>query len=436
MTLQWMRDELDRLKEEGVYRSLTDSAAAGEDGWIWRNGVRMLNLASNHYLGLSHRLDEAALARWAVFAREVHAGIGIGTAADIDADTGYGAASELNADAGERTAVAFLGEAAIRTGATASRLIVGGDPALSRFEREFASFKGTQSCLLFGSGYTANVGIIGALVGRSDIVFSDKLNHASIVDGAVLSRAELFRYRSRDMDHLESLLRKAGPSKRKLIVTDSVFSMDGSVAPLARLVELKERYGTMLMVDEAHSGGVFGAQGEGLAHALGLTGRIDVLMGTFSKAYGCYGAYAAGDALLIEYLINKARSLIFSTALPPMVVHAIRDQWNAVRRDGWRRERLLRHAERLRTQLQAAGFDTGDSECHIVPVIVGSNERAVAFGRRLQEEGVAAVPIRPPTVPEGTARIRFTPMATHREEDLRAAVDTITAVGRELGVIS
>jgi 8-amino-7-oxononanoate synthase len=281
----------------------------------------------------------------------------------------------------------------------------------------------------------ANVGIIGALVGRNDIVFSDKLNHASIVDGAVLSRAEMVRYRNRDTDHLESLLRKADPSKKKLIVTDSVFSMDGSIAPLTELAELKERYGAMLMVDEAHSGGVYGREGEGLAHALGLTGRIDVQMGTFSKAYGCYGAYAAGDAVVIDYLVNKARSLIFSTALPPMVVHAIRDQWEAVRRDGWRRERLLRHAERLRIQLRAAGFETGDSECHIVPVIVGSNERAVAFGRRLQEEGVAAVPIRPPTVPEGTARIRFTPMATHQEDDLRMALEGIVTVGRELGVV-
>lgn len=404
--MQWMRIELDRLKAEGQYRTLAESASSRGDGWIWRDGKRMLNLASNHYLGLGHRLDEAALARWTENAGEAVAGFG------TDAD------------------------AAIRTGATASRLIVGGDPAVARFERDFAAYKGTEASLVFGSGYMANVGIIGALVGRNDIVFSDKLNHASIVDGAVLSRAEMVRYRNRDTDHLESLLRKADPSKKKLIVTDSVFSMDGSIAPLTELVELKERYGAMLMVDEAHSGGVYGREGEGLAHALGLTGRIDVQMGTFSKAYGCYGAYAAGDAVVIDYLVNKARSLIFSTALPPMVVHAIRDQWEAVRSDGWRRERLLRHAELLRIQLREAGFETGDSECHIVPVIVGSNERAVAFGRRLQEEGVAAVPIRPPTVPEGTARIRFTPMATHREDDLRMALERIVAVGRELGVVS
>lgn len=403
--MQWMRDELNRLKAGGQYRTLAESAPSREGGWIWRDGRRMLNLASNHYLGLDHRLDEAVLARWTEYAGEA------------DADFG--------ADA----------DASIRTGATASRLIVGGDPAIGRFEREFAAYKGTEACLVFGSGYMANVGIVGALVGRNDIVFSDKLNHASIVDGAVLSRAELVRYRNRDMDQLESLLRKADPSKKKLIVTDSVFSMDGSLAPLAKLAELKERYGAMLMVDEAHSGGVYGPEGQGLAYALGLSGRIDVQMGTFSKAYGCYGAYAAGDAVVVDYLVNKARSLIFSTALPSMVVHAIRDQWVSVRNDGWRRERLLCHADWLRTQLRAVGFDTGDSECHIVPVIVGSNERAVAFGRRLQEEGVAAVPIRPPTVPEGTARIRFTPMATHREDDLRMALERIVSVGRELGVV-
>ncbi|WP_238403337.1 aminotransferase class I/II-fold pyridoxal phosphate-dependent enzyme [Paenibacillus mesophilus] len=403
--MQWMQDELDRLKGEGQYRILTESVPSCEEGWVWRNGRRMLNLASNHYLGLGHRLDEAVLARWSAYADESVPGPGAGT------------------------------NAGIRTGATASRLIVGGDPAIGRFEREFAAYKGTEACLVFGSGYMANVGIIGALVGRNDIVFSDKLNHASIVDGAVLSRAETVRYRNRDMNHLESLLRRAEPSKKKLIVTDSVFSMDGSLAPLSELVELKERYGAMLMVDEAHSGGVYGREGEGLAHALGLTGKVDVHMGTFSKAYGCYGAYAAGNKVVIDYLVNKARSLIFSTALPPMVVHAIRDQWGAVRRDGWRRERLLSQAEWLRTQLRSAGFDTGDSECHIVPVIVGGNERALAFGRRLQEEGVAAVPIRPPTVPEGSARIRFTPMATHRDDELRMALARIVSVGRELGVV-
>ncbi|GAA3409794.1 8-amino-7-oxononanoate synthase [Paenibacillus hodogayensis] len=429
---------MERLKAAGQYRTLTESIPAAEDGWIWRGGRRMLNLASNDYLGLSRRLDEADIARWREHAaggepmRELdldeegihRPSFGAGTAPAIGGGPGAGIAGKEKELYG-----------GVRTGAAASRLIAGDDPFFGRFEREFAVYKGADRCLLFGSGYMANIGIIGALAGRRDIVFSDKLNHASIVDGALLSRAELVRYRHRDMNHLEALLQRADPAKRKLIVTDAVFSMDGSLAPLTRLVELKERYGAMLMVDEAHSGGVYGDEGAGLVHRLGLSSRIDVQMGTFSKAYGCYGAYAAGSALVIDYLINKARSVIFSTALPPMVVHAIRDQWQNVRRNEWRRKALLGKAERLRAELREAGFDTGDSECHIIPILVGSNERAAEFGSRLQEAGVAAVPIRPPTVPEGTARIRLTPMATHRDDDLRQAAAVMKTIGRQLGVI-
>lgn len=423
--LQWMRGELDRLAAAGQTRVLTESAPVWREGWVTRNGRSMLNLASNHYLGLRHELNEDVVAGWNDYAGRIKSESGCGSEWVEAAGTVPTEAGE----AGERRG------SLVRTGATASRLIVGGDPILGSFERDFAAYKGTEACLLFGSGYMANVGIISALAGRNDLIFSDKYNHASIVDGAILSRAKVFRYRNRDMNHLELLLRKADPARRKLIVTDSVFSMDGSVAPLRELVELKERYGAMLMVDEAHSGGVFGLRGEGLAGELGLTKRVDVHMGTFSKAYGCYGAYAAGPAVMIDYLVNKARSLIYSTALPPMLVYAIRDQWNAVRTEGWRRDALLGKADWLRGELRSAGFDTGDSECHIIPLIVGDNERSLVFGSKLQESGIAAVPIRPPTVPEGTARIRLTPMATHRDDDLRMALDTIVSIGRELGVI-
>ncbi|MFC3772796.1 aminotransferase class I/II-fold pyridoxal phosphate-dependent enzyme [Paenibacillus sp. GCM10012303] len=423
--LQWMRGELDRLAAAGQARALTESAPARREGWIIRNGRSMLNLASNHYLGLHHEVNEETLSRWNDYADRIRAESGSG--AEMAATAGA-----VGSEAGK---FGEPGGSPIRTGATASRLIVGGDPILGSFEREFAAYKGTEACLLFGSGFMANVGIISALAGRNDLIFSDKYNHASIVDGAILSRAKVFRYRNRDMNHLEQLLRKADPAKHKLVVTDSVFSMDGSIAPLRELVELKERYGAMLMVDEAHSGGVFGLRGEGLAGELGLAQRVDVHMGTFSKAYGCYGAYAAGPALMIDYLINKARSLIYSTALPPMLVYAIRDQWNIIRTEGWRRDALLRKAAWLRGELRSAGFDTGDSECHIVPVIVGDNERSLVFGSKLQEAGIAAVPIRPPTVPEGSARIRLTPMATHRDDDLRMALDTIVSIGLELGVI-
>lgn len=376
---QWMYTELDSLKERAQFRSLVDSELR-EQGWLLRDGQRMLNLASNDYLGLQQR----------------------------------------------------NGIADARMGAAASRLIVGNDPIYRRFEEEFARFKGTESCLLFSSGYMANVGVIPALMGRHDIVFSDRLNHASIVDGIVLSRAEHLRYRHRDLDHLESLLRKADPGSKKLIVTDSIFSMDGSIAPLEELVELKDRYGAMLMVDEAHSGGLYGEQGQGLVHELGLTERVEIQMGTFSKAYGGYGAYIAGDEVLKQYLVNKARSLIYTTALPPAVIASVRESWLQVRQEDWRRNELSRKSVWFRDALQRRGFDTGESECHIVPLMLGSNEQTVRFSEKLQQAGIAAVAIRPPTVPEGTGRIRFTLMATHRDEDLQWAVEQIDKAGCDL----
>ncbi|ALS24204.1 MULTISPECIES: 8-amino-7-oxononanoate synthase [Paenibacillus] len=376
---QWMHTELESLKERAQFRYLVDSEPQGQ-GWLLRDGRRMLNLASNDYLGLQQR-----------------SGI---------ADAWMGAA--------------------------ASRLIVGNNPVYRRFEEEFARFKGTESCLLFSSGYMANVGVIPSLMGRHDVVFSDRLNHASIVDGIVLSRAEHVRYRHRDLDHLETLLRKADTGSKKLIVTDSVFSMDGSIAPLRELVELKDRYGAMLMVDEAHSGGLYGEQGQGLVHELGLTERVEIQMGTFSKAYGGYGAYIAGDEVLKQYLVNKARSFIYTTALPPAVIESVRLNWLQARKEEWRRKELSRKAVWFREALRQRGFDTGESESHIVPLLLGSNERTVRFSEKLQQAGIAAVAIRPPTVPEGTARIRFTLMATHRDEDLQWAVEQIDRAGREL----
>ncbi|MBP1157516.1 MULTISPECIES: 8-amino-7-oxononanoate synthase [unclassified Paenibacillus] len=377
---QWMHTELESLKERAQFRSLVESELQ-EQGWLLRDGQRMLNLASNDYLGLQQR----------------------------------------------------SGIADARMGATASRLIVGNDPVYRQFEEEFARFKGTESCLLFSSGYMANVGAIPALIGRHDIVFSDRLNHASIVDGIVLSRAEHLRYRHRDLRHLESLLCKADPGSKKLIVTDSIFSMDGSIAPLEELVELKDRYGAMLMVDEAHSGGLYGEQGQGLVHELGLTERVEIQMGTFSKAYGGYGAYIAGDEVLKQYLVNKARSLIYTTALPPAVIDSVRRSWLQVREEDWRRKELSRKSAWFRDALQRRGFDTGESECHIIPLLLGSNEQTVHFSEKLQQAGIAAVAIRPPTVPEGTGRIRFTLMATHRDEDLQWAVEEIDRAGRDLG---
>jgi 8-amino-7-oxononanoate synthase len=321
--------------------------------------------------------------------------------------------------------VAAAQEAAARgTGAGSSRLVAGHDGATAALEERLAAFKGTEAALLLGSGYLANVGILGAVLDRDAAVFADRLNHASLIDGVRLSGAESHRYRHLDLDHLESLLR-ASSAERKLIVTDTVFSMDGDVAPLAELVALKERYGAALMVDEAHAGGVLGPHGEGLAHALGLAARIELHMGTFSKAFGAYGAYVAASRIWIDQLVSACRTLVYSTALPPSVVGTIDCALDLVREAGEARARLQAHAERFRAGVQAAGFDTGSSTTQIVPAIVGEAERALALAAALEERGVLAVGIRPPTVPAGSARIRFSLMATHTDAQLDLALEAL-----------
>ncbi|WP_227793364.1 8-amino-7-oxononanoate synthase [Paenibacillus guangzhouensis] len=384
----WMQAELDRLQEEHLVRQLV-ATKLQVGGWLERDGRRMLNLASNDYLGLASE-----------------SGIRI-EPSDVQYPCGAGA----------------------------SRLVAGNDPIYTQLEQEFAAFKGTECCLLFSSGYMANLGIIPALVGRHDYVFSDRLNHASIVDGIQLSRAEHVRYRHRDLNQLEHQLKKAPANSRKLIVTDTIFSMDGTIAPLQDLVTLKDRYGAMLMVDEAHSGGVYGSEGQGIVHAMGLQDQVEVQMGTFSKAYGAVGAYVAGDAVLIQYLINRARTLIYNTALPPILIYAIRENWLRSQREAWRRQALQSRAQQFRSVLQAAGFDMGDSESQIVPLMIGDNVQAIVYSRALQAEGIAAVAIRPPTVPQGSARIRFTIMATHQEHELNWAAQRMIAIGQQMRLI-
>lgn len=381
--------QLDELAEKAQKRTLYE---ADSDGcFVWVNGKKLLNLASNNYLGLANdeRLIEAS----------------------VRAAKTYGA------------------------GATASRLIVGNFSLYSEAEAALAEWKGSEAALIINSGYTANVGILSAIAGRDTVIFSDKWNHASIVDGAVLSRAEVKRYRHNDIDHLEALLQKTDEKKRKIIVTDTVFSMDGDIAPLCELVRLKKTYGAFLVVDEAHASGVYGEKGEGLSHHLGIAEHIDLQMGTFSKALGAFGAYVAGKKVLIDYLINHMRSFIFTTALPPAALGAIQAAIAVVQEAHDRRRQLHELSVYFRTRLQALGFDTGPSITQIVPVIVGENDRAVQFSRRLQERGIAAVAIRPPTVPEGTARIRFSLMATMTKEQLDWALTEIAAVGKEMKVI-
>jgi 8-amino-7-oxononanoate synthase len=280
----------------------------------------------------------------------------------------------------------------------------------------------------------ANVGTISALVGPGDVIFSDRLNHASIYDGIKLSGAGLQRFPHRDLNRLEQLLQQAGSARRRLIVTDSVFSVDGDLAPLADLVSLKERHGAWLMIDEAHATGVLGARGAGLAEALGLTRRVDIHMGTFSKALGSQGGYVAGDRRLVDYLHNRARSFIYSTALAPPVLGAIDQALEIVVREPARRRFLRRESQYLRQGLLAAGLDILGSETQIVPVLVGENDRTLEFAARLMDQGLMAVALRPPTVPPGRARVRFSLSAAHAPEDLQRAREAIVTTARSLGL--
>jgi len=384
VTTDWdafVADELASRSESGLLRSIRPFERDG--GWvIAEDGRRLLNLSSNDYLGLACHPVVAEAA-----ARAVRRG----------------------------------------TGATASRLLVGTSPACAALEPKLAEFQGTEAALVFGSGYLANVGTISALVGPGDAIFSDALNHASIIDGCRLSRAAIHRYGHRDVDELEAMLQRAESedARRLLVVTESVFSMNGDVAPLAEIVELKERHGAALLVDEAHAVGVFGPHGEGYAHELGVGDGVDVHMGTFGKAFGAYGAYVAARAQWIDYLVNAGRTFVFTTGLPPAAIAAVDAALDIVRDSGDLRADLQAKAMRFRGRLRDLGLDTRDSSTQIVPVVVGENERAVEVSRRLEEAGVLGVAIRPPTVPHGTARIRFSLSVLHEDDELERALEAI-----------
>ncbi|MCL5781732.1 MAG: 8-amino-7-oxononanoate synthase [Firmicutes bacterium] len=388
--INYLAEELLEIQEKGLFRQFkTIQSHSGE--WITLGGNKLLNLCSNNYLGLANdpRVKEAAAAALEVY--------------------GFGA--------------------------TASRLVVGNYELYDQLEKEIALFKGTEGALVFNSGYAANLGVIPVLVGREDIVISDKLNHASIVDGIILSRAEHRRYKHRDLVSLENILKNCGMYRRKLIITDTVFSMDGDLAPLKEIVQLKEQYGALLMVDEAHGGGVFGSSGRGLAEAAGVSEAIDINMGTLSKAFGGAGAYVAGSRVLIDYLRNKSRTLIYTTALPPAVIGGILAALRIIRDEPWRRERVLTKAAILRKALKEKGFNTLDSQSQIIPILIGPVQKTLEFSHRLYEENLLVSAIRPPTVPVNTARLRVTLMATVRDDDLEMALTKLVQVGRQLRII-
>jgi 8-amino-7-oxononanoate synthase len=307
-----------------------------------------------------------------------------------------------------------------------SRLISGNLELHEALEAELAAFFGAEAALCFSTGYMANLGVIPALVGSSDVVVSDELCHASIIDACRLSRAEVRVFRHADLDALEAQLRKAAESARRVLVAvDGIYSMDGDVAPLAELVPLAHRYGAIVLLDDAHGTGTLGVHGRGSAEVCGVMNEVDVLVGTLGKSLGSFGAFAVGSRRLRELLVNTARSFIFSCALAPPQVAAARAALALVEREPWRRRQLQHLAQRLRARLAAAGISTAPSTTHIVPVVIGENAETMALCEALLQRGFYAQGIRYPSVPRGSARLRITPMAAHVDSDLDLLADTL-----------
>lgn len=319
-------------------------------------------------------------------------------------------------------------EAARRFGCAAggSRLISGNLEIHEALEEELARFLGSESALVFGTGYMANVGAIPALVGAGDVVISDSLSHASIIDGCRLSRADVRVFPHGDVECLEAMLREvASPGREVLVVVDGVYSMDGDVAPLAELVPLAKHWGATVLVDDAHGTGTLGDAGRGAPELCGVSDDVDIVLGTLGKALGSFGAFVAGSHALRELLVNRARSFIFSCALAPPQVAAARAAIELIDREPWRRRRLAANALRLREGLTARGISTAPSTTHIVPVPIGDNAATMDCCERLLASGFYAQGIRHPSVPEGTARLRLTPMATHGNDEIDRLVDAI-----------
>jgi glycine C-acetyltransferase/8-amino-7-oxononanoate synthase len=383
-----LAERLEDLRAAGLYRRLR-LIESPQGPRVTLDGTEVLLLCSNNYLGLADhpRVRQAA------------------------------------ADAAER----------FGAGAGASRLISGNMSIHERLERRLADFAGYEAALLFGSGYLANLGTVAALAGRGQVVFSDELNHASLIDGCRISRADRFVYRHCDLEHLAWGLRKAN-GRAALIVTDAIFSMDGDVAPIAELLDLTRRHGCRLLVDEAHAIGALGPDGRGAVAEAGLSGEVDVVVGTLGKALGSYGAFICASSEMVEVLTNVARPFIFSTALPPPAVGAAMAALAMLESQPGIVERLRSNGATLREALVESGFDAGPSRTQIVPVVVGDAEAAMALCERALEGRVFAQAIRPPTVPEGTSRLRLSVMANHQPNDLRAAARVVANAAAGLGI--
>ncbi len=381
-----LRGELDRLRADGLYRTLRDVASA-QGPRIAVEGREFLNFSSNDYLGLANDpiLKEAATAAVEEF------GIGAG----------------------------------------ASRLVCGNLKPYTELEQRLARFKNKEAALVFGSGYAANVGTITALVGEDDVVILDKLDHASIIDGARLSGATIRVYPHKNLKKLEGILQQSDSFRHKLIVTETVFSMDGDLAPLAEIVALKEKHDAWLMIDEAHATGLYAKNRRGMAEAADVEDRIDVTAGTLSKALGCAGGFVVGSQALIDCLRNRARSLIYSTALPPAIVAAAGAAVEFVMSDEGhnRRDQLWRNVSEMKNGLAEAGIQN-ESRSPIIPVIIGDEAAAVDASHRLFERGIFVPAIRFPTVPKGKARLRVTVTAAHDQQDIRTFLEAVREFAR------
>ncbi len=378
--------ELSQLEKKHLLRKLAVVGSV-QGPKVMVNGKSMLLMCSNNYLGLA---EHPALREAACAAMERY---------------GFGSG--------------------------ASRLVSGTSDLHAELERKIAQFKDTEAAILFNSGYAANTGIIPVVASAGDAILSDSLNHASIIDGCRLSKAAVHVYRHKDANHAEGLLKKSMNARRRLIVTDGVFSMDGDIAPLPELVSLAEKYDAVIMVDDAHATGVLGGRGRGTVEHFGLEGRVHIQMGTLGKALGSFGAYAAADKDVIDYLTNTSRSFIYSTSLPPAVCAASIAALDIVRTNPDLRKRLWNNRNRFVKGLESHGIETGVSETPIVPIIIGESAKALKAANRILDLGLYATAIRPPTVAEGRARIRTTVMATHSEEDIDRAIEIFGTLKRE-----
>lgn len=371
--MEFISEELKELEQSGLYRRLR-TITSNQEAHVTIGGKDYISFSSNNYLGLANnpKVKESAI-----------------------------------------SAIKLYG-----CGAGASRLIVGTMELHTKLEERIAQFEGKPAAILFCSGYVANVGVITSLVGPGDAIILDHFNHASIVDAARLSGAKLLAYPHKDMQKLEGILKRYKDFRKRLIVTDTVFSMDGDFAPLPDIVGLAKKYDVMTMVDEAHATGVIGVNGRGVSEHFGVAKDIDVIMGTLSKAVGSLGGFVVGSQELVSYLHNKARSFIYTTALPPAVCAASITSFDIISGEPELREKFWERVDIVKKGLQRSGFDLMDTESHIIPVLVGSEKTVMEMSRYLYENGVLAAGIRTPTVPKNTARLRITIMVTHTRKDI------------------